>query len=204
MSHLAPRIPLSVDDLRAFFLANTGAPSTFGAMLERARDGTLAIAGGASAEALTRAEAGMLRMAAVGRCAAGLAAVRTIRFIPCADVAAIARTTSAAQGALVVGILRAYEPWASHSTEAALAAVWAYLWRVRGGGSGAYPNCVTPTGTVRPLRVVDESLAHAFRHGRARVQRRRAERALADAEAALTVWIAVWNRRGEGSSDVAA
>ena len=196
---------MSVDDLRAFFLAETTAASTFGAVLERARDGTLGTTGGGTAAAAQgRAEAAMLRMAAVGRCAAALAAVRTIRFIPCADVAAIARTTSAAQGALVVGILRAYEPWATSSIEAALAAVWAYLWRVRGGGTGVYPNCITAPGTARPLRVIDASLAHAFRHGRARVQRRRAERALADAEAALTVWVAVWNRRGEGAVHAAA
>lgn len=82
------------------------------------------------------------------------------------------------QGALVVGCLRAYHEWASHSKERALAEVCAWLHRVAGAEA---PDAF--------------ELAQHFREGKAKRSRTRAAELYADCILVLLGWVGIWNRR---------
>lgn len=117
----------------------------------------------------------------VTRCLDGLCAVRFARQIRCpkAIIALHKLAPHRTQGELVVLILRAYQEWASTSTERAFAELYAATRRVAG------------------LAIPDTcELAHAFRHGlkSAKSQRDAAANLYRDAILILYEWVRIWRR----------
>lgn len=129
-------------------------------------------------------ESRLLSGARVMNCLAGLITRNPIEFAPCPDVARFAHAVRATQGAIVVGVLRAYEPWYGPRTgsEVPLAKVyeWMRAW-----------NPATPL----PVLGKEKSVVQAFRLRKAPAARKRALAMVADARVVMTEWVKVWNRR---------
>lgn len=126
-------------------------------------------------------------------CVGALTRYRVLTFVRAPDVEAFARAARCAQGAVVVGALRAYEQFRERAiltkrgyeqkdkSERGLAALYAWMaeWNPR----------------HRPVEHDEDSTAQAFRAGKANGARRRAAGLLADSEIALAEWVDLWNKR---------
>lgn len=157
--------------------------SRFGSDLERARDGTSGAADYVASQ--SRAEERLLATAAIVRCVDDLGTTTNLSRIgeACSHIRSFAVKTKLREGQAVLGVLRAYLPWATQWPESGLVSVYAWM-RAR-----------------RPsLQAVDAhgevSVAQAFRTGKAKAQRAAAAILVADSEVVLSAWVEHWNRRG--------
>lgn len=188
---------VTLDDARCMLMSRSMAPSAMGPMLERAQcryvgpeysDTVNEVHVKAERTDAVRAqedaENRMLRDLGPLRCLDALA--RVVHAHVLKDRPALARlhkhVPGRTQGELVIGCMRAYEQWALHSEERALAAV--YLW-----ASSLAPEAY-------PARVdADEELAQAFRERKAQRARRRASDLYGDCYLVFAAWVAAWNRK---------
>jgi hypothetical protein len=137
-------------------------------------------AGGYRIDEEASGERQILLRARVVDCVATLTQYAVITFAPCPDVVTFARQAKCRQGAVVVGALRAYQPWGEKSEMKGLAALyqWCAAWN---------PSC-------EPVGDDEESTTQAFYAGHAPKARKRAMQLLADAEIVLGAWVERWNR----------
>jgi hypothetical protein len=161
--------------------SETMVSSAFGAQLDKAREGR---SGTDYVRARDGAEMRMLAKAAVIRCVDQLGACPNL-FRMGEGLTAIRRFAVHAklvEGAAVVGVMRAYQPWATQRSESGLVAVYRYA--AAHGGAPAVDNAG------------EDSMVNAFRTGKAKRARNVAALLLADAEIALAGWVESWNRKG--------
>jgi hypothetical protein len=180
-THLSvSRVTLS--DVLDHLSAETTVSSSFGAQLERARDGTTGAAD--YVRSRSGAEARILARAAIIRCVDALSVCPNLFRTgeACGDIRRFAVRAKLPEGAAVIAVLRAYQPWATSSQERGLAEVYQFA-RSRNPSLQA----ADPAG--------ESSIAQAFRVGKARRARLIAALLLADAEVALHAWVENWNRR---------
>jgi hypothetical protein len=130
-------------------------------------------------------------------CVGALTRYRVLTFVRAPDVEAFARAARCAQGAVVVGALRAYEQFRERAvlskkgreqkdkSERGLAALYTWMteWNPK----------------HRPIEHDEDSTAQAFRAGKANSARRKAAALLADSEIALAEWVDLWNKRSAKS-----
>ncbi len=181
-THLTYR-RVALNDVLEHLSSETMVGSSFGAQLERARDGTTG--GGDYAQARGAVEERLLSRAAVLRCVDGLqeAVCLSRHGEACVDVRRFAVRVKMGEGAAVVAVLRAYQPWATSSSERGLVAVYEWM--------------RAHSATLPALDIGSEaSPAQAFRIGRCKRQRALAAAILADAEVALHAWVESWNSPG--------
>lgn len=151
-------------------------------MLERARDG-LGIVASDHVEAQTRTELRILDRARVVRCADALAAVRSIRWpdAPCERLRKWGRGVGMPDGVVVVGVLRAFLPYAVTWERQGLVCVYAWA--------------RTLDGKLAPLAAAgSKSGAQLFREGKAKNAEKLATALVADALDATRAWVERWNR----------
>jgi hypothetical protein len=223
-SHLLPAHGVTYQDVLELLAARSDVPSTFGQQLaeqsrralgaesdrlerERLRTQTREEEearlwhtvpvkdrpGGYRIDENANVERGLFARARVLNCVAVLTQYRVISFVRCPDVEAFARSARCAQGAVVVGALRAYEEFRERTTstrrgreqkdqsERGLASLytWMCAWNPK----------------HQPIEHTEDSVAQAFRAGKAPGPRRRAAALLADSEIVLAEWVEIWNRR---------
>lgn len=165
--------------------SQTTVASSTGGQLEKLRDGVTP-GSGDPRFAQGRAEERLLASAAVIRCVDTLQAAPNLYRIgeACVHVRAFAVRAGIPEGAAVVGILRAYLPWATQWPENGLVHVYQWM-RVR-----------RPSLTALDAHG-ESSVAQAFRAGKAKPQRMAAAILVADAEIVLSAWVELWNRKQE-------
>lgn len=192
VSHLTTT-RVALQDVLEHLGASSCTASSFGSQLERARDGT---AGAIDyVRARDRAEVRILASAAIIRCVDALAEAQLNRTgESCVDIRKFAVKIRMAEGATVIAVLRAYQPWATSWPEHGLAEVYAWMRSRNPSLKEADPGGET-------------SIAQAFRVGKAKRARTIAAAVLADAEVAVHAWVEQWNgrtpkRRKEADHDV--
>lgn len=163
--------------------SDTQVASSFGADLERARDGTDRASNYVQQQ--SRAEERLLARAAVFRCVDALAATEQLTRTGdgCNAIRQFADRAMMGHGRAVVMVLKAFQPWASQWPEQGLAATYEAMRRA-----------------VPALAEVDvggeASTAQAFRVGKAKKARHQAALLVSEATIILSAWCERWNRRG--------
>jgi hypothetical protein len=204
-THLV-RSQVSVQAVRDALASDTAAPSALGASLERAAQG------GSRSTDYRRAQAAqeqrLLEHAAVIRCLDALSATPNLFRAgeACVTLRRFAKENALAEGAVVVAVLRAYEPWGGRvrlpTKEERQAAVDARLeapaW-VRDEARGlleVHEWMRRQDATERaPVLGKEATALDAFRAGKAKCARDRAASMLADATLALDGFVKAWNAR---------
>lgn len=189
-THLTSR-RVALHDVLEHLASETMVSSAFGAQLERARDGTTG--GGDWAMARGAAEERLLAQAAVIRCVDALKMMTCLNRTgeACVDVRRFAVRVGLPEGAAVIAVLRAYQPWATSSGERGLVAVYEWMRALN--------------GNLPALDIGKEtSAAQAFRTGRCKRARLLAAGILADAEVAVHAWVEAWNGGGRRATRAAA
>ena len=172
---------VTVDHIRYYLTSRSQVPSPMGSQLEMMRTGVLASRSSSAAKSITleaadRRESEMLRLAEIGRCVQALADVQTVAFVDVPAVHRLARRSGRAEGAIIVGVLRAYQEWSTRSEERGLSAV--HLW-LRGQDGADIDDVV-----------------QAFRENKGSRARRTALCLVSDGLVALERWVRIWNRGG--------
>jgi hypothetical protein len=172
---------ISRDDVLQYLSADGSTPSALGGQLERLEAG---IVGEAQAIDVSREfDRRMLALVGVIRCVDALERYASIRFVGCVSLRRFAGLASLGDGRACIGVMRAYQTWATKSQERGLAQV--HLWM-----RSRVPTIVEPDTD-------GDSLVQAFRarKGTASKARAMALRVLADSELVIAAWIEIWNRK---------
>lgn len=218
-SGLLPPQRVNMEEVLAHFASRSDVPSAFGNQIEgvkgrsapdsvmRARRremrdasreeqehsfwNTMKVKGdpiGASRDEEARIESRLFDRARVLGCVDGLARYRRITFTMCPSIERFGHSHPVGQGSIVVNVLRSFEEWRTQSPQRGLAAVYSWLCKC--------PRREGDTSAAWQLPIHDEdSLAQAFRTGKAKVCHRRSEEIVADATIVLGAWVELWNRR---------
>ena len=172
---------ITFDDVRALLGARTMISSSFGAQLERARDGTSG-GGGDPRKQQARAEMQLLWDARVIRCVDQLRGVKSIRWAWAPKLRVFAGKIGMDEGELVVRVLEAYEPWNPKWPTRGLVEVYGAMRKL-----GPW---------LQPMELEGgEEAAQALREGKARRVRNIAQSLTADAHVALGEWVRIWTSR---------
>jgi hypothetical protein len=175
---------IRTDDVLHFLVSRSGAPSTFGAQLDRMRFGLQATPD--PFRARDDAEAAMLETAHLLRCIDEFTQKAEFRQagVPSAykKLEKMQKASNLGQGFIAISVLRSYQEWATTSQERALVEVYRYLAKV---APDAVPN--------PPMTEPD--LTQAFRLGKARRCRDLAAEVYADSLLALGAFLNSFNRR---------
>lgn len=178
---------VTVDALLGFLVADTLAPSTFGAQLERLQYGVSSTPD--PFRARSDAEDTILEQAELIRCLDAFAAIRefrpaTARSDGFKTIEKIQRGTHPVmnQGMIALGVIKAYEKWGRSKDMRALVAVFDYV------------RSIAPTKCPSLTRDVHEAV-QLFREGRAARSQELAASAYADALLALSGHCRLWSRR---------
>lgn len=177
-SHLVRR-HVSLQEVLEHFASTTQVRSILGVDLDRAREGRSDASDYVRRQ--ERVEAALLADAAVLRCVDGLAAAPNLfRLGPTDKLRRFAQRVKMGEGAAAVAVLRVYQPWATQWPEQGLAHVYGWM----------RDRCPS---LERPELGKEASLAQAFRVGKAKRARDAAAVLVADAEIAISEWVARWN-----------
>jgi hypothetical protein len=174
---------VSLGDVLELLSGRSLVPSQTGNQCDQLRDG-MTISGGDRQRALERSERNMLRSAAAIRCLDGLLMYRSIRFVPCDDIRRFAQRVGMGEGEAAIGVMRAFQPWASQHAQRGLVEVYEWL-RAR-------------DPRLKAIDARGEATAEqAFRVGKARGARAHAATLVGDAEVVVSAYVERWNRQAE-------
>jgi len=193
--HLVPFRRVTYDDVLAripTLYIGAEVPSALGGQLEQLRDGLF----GGAADAIRkqgRQELLMVRGDPEGDCARALAAYASIRWpgCPCDELRTFAGRVKLPEGAVAVGVLMRYQPWALTWPMQGLVDTYEWLRKI--------------DENLRPLNLDSrKSTAQQFREGKMPKAQRIASELIADAQIVLHAWVERWNRRLVGRARAAA
>lgn len=172
---------ITTADILDFLVSRGGTPSNLGAQLERLRDGTTGIQDPFSAR--DNIETNMIRMANLIRCLDEFEArpVLNPRGDKTKDLNKFARRD---EGAIALGVLRAYHEWSSSSPERGLVEIYRFLAKIAPNGVPAPPKDSL-------------DLLQDFRESKAKRCRYLAAEMYADALLAMQFHIRTWNEKNK-------
>ncbi len=170
---------IHVADFLDFLVSKGGTPSNLGAQLERLRDGTTGMQD--PFRARDEVETGLIKTATLIRCIDEFTERKELS--PKGQkIEQVNKHVRCNEGALAMGVLRAYHEWSSSSQERGLVEIYRFLAKVA-------------PSFVPPLPVNSHDLLQDFREGKAKRCRFLAAECYADALIAVQTHVRIFNAK---------